>query len=80
MTGGHARFAHLPIFNGREVELRRNWLRENGGSVYLRLTTRPIEQMQLRLRLNCNTYYRWRLLAAQPGPIVNCCRYAARSA
>ncbi len=47
----------------------RNWLRdETGGSVYLRLSTRPIDQIERVMTPELSSGdRRWRLLAAQAG-------------
>ena len=60
-------FAYMQKSGGEISE--RNWLRdETGGSVYLRLSTRPIEQIAREMTLGTTSANRrWRLLAAQAG-------------
>ena len=50
----------------------RNWLRDGtGGSVYLRLSTRPLEQTSRTMTPALRSgHRRWRLVAARAGP--NC--------
>ncbi len=60
-------FAYMQKSGGEVSE--QNWLRdETGGSVYLRLSTRPVEQIQRTMTDELRQAdRRWRLLAAQAG-------------
>ena len=60
-------FAYMQKSGGEASE--RNWLRdETGGSVYLRLSTRPVEQIQREMTAELEQRHRRRrLLAAQAG-------------
>ena len=60
-------FAYMQKSGGEVSE--RNWLRdETGGSVYLRLSTRPVEQIERKMtRRAAPADRRRRLLAAQAG-------------